>query len=568
MRAAVLHLIAATAVLTLCTATFAALPKIGCRSGTTNGDFYYVSTGKTFYPEGNNYIRLDTGGNQFHFTFNDGAYDAAGAESALTQMQAFGYNVVRVWIDATQRATNYGIGGPASRNVVTLWPNYMNNFLDFLRRATAHNVYVIVALDYFPGNTYYYNVYYAQQLPNVTGWNTYFLSPGGVETKRQYVKELATEVQAADTGNLVNTVLCWELNNELFVTTADQPFSLGAGTVQTATGSYNMAVAADRQNCMDANLGSYVLTCAAAIREIIPDAVVNVSLFTNRAVGHAGFNGLLPISTPDQRWPARAYWLSQYSGISYIDFHTYPSGAGYTIADDLNSMEWSLLDHASKPYLIGEMGAYKPYYPDVVAAALMLRDHRASLYSTYGFKGALLWSWDSVSVTDYWSCLESAGCVNGVLAPCVRWKNYEFNGTGGNLDGWTPISQMMNATTNGSGYLYATVTGNHPYMHSPSSLSIDTKYVRKVAVRIKNATNGTSIGLYWTTNADPTWNETKAIHMTETANSGSFVEYVFDLWNNPAWTGTVSQIRIDPAELWSGTLSGTVYIDYVHAMDW
>jgi len=563
MRVAAL---AAVVILATGPSAFAALPKIACRTGSPYGAFQYADTGKPFYPEGNVINVLDPNEPHYHFQFNEGAYDEVESEAALAWMETQGYNVARVWIDCSSRTSNYSIAGPYSRNVATLYPGYMDNLIDFLKRATDHRIYVIVANQWFPINTYYVSIFQDGQLPHVTGWNKYFYTPGGREVKRAYLGQFAAEIAAADGGDLVNTILSFEVWNEICSMTNVEPFSLSSGTIETADGFFDMGDAASRQSCHDIGLGQFVIACARAIRQVIPDALCAASVFTNRAVGHAGFNGLLPIDTSDRRWPARIYWFPPVSDISYIDIHTYPTSSGYSLAAELESLEWSSIDKTQKPFFVSEFGAYKGWWPDVGDAATMLADVRSDLYDNYGFQGACLYTFDSVIGPDinYWNCRDDNGAINAVLAPRVRWRLYDFDGS--TLDGWTTTN--MSHVSVGDGHLTATFARNPASLTSPASLGIDTKFVRTVVVRVKNASNANGIDLYWTTDADPAWDETKAIHLSQSPYSSSYVEHVFELWDIPEWSGTVTQIMVVPGRLWGeGVLAGTAHIDYIHARD-
>lgn len=94
-------------------------------------EFYDRNTGRSWVARGNNFIRLanqtDFGGNStvYHSTFNIDLYDSADTESALTAMQASGYNAVRVFLSGCCIGS---IGNPAGG----LAAGYMANVADFL----------------------------------------------------------------------------------------------------------------------------------------------------------------------------------------------------------------------------------------------------------------------------------------------------------------------------------------------------------------------------------------------------------------------------------------------------
>jgi len=126
-----------------------ALPRIAAQSNQPDPIFYNTQTSQGFTPLGANYIPLDwIGGNAYHITFNTGFYDPNKAETALTQMQHDGYNVVRVFVDqgdsVHQALGQYGMAGPVETSTPDLYQPCLDNLIDFLRRARNNNIYVIL----------------------------------------------------------------------------------------------------------------------------------------------------------------------------------------------------------------------------------------------------------------------------------------------------------------------------------------------------------------------------------------------------------------------------------------
>ncbi len=546
----------------LCAPAFAELPKIACRSGETYGSFYYADTGKPFYPEGNVFQRVDASWVQCQF--NENVYDSEEAETALAWMEEQGYTVVRVWIDCTSRASNYSIAGPSGRNQIELYPAYMANLFDFLRRATNHHIYVMISSIFFPINTYYVSIAQKGQLPDVTGWNSYFYSPGTRQAVATYWGQFAQEIASADSGELTNTVLSFEIWNEICSMTDAKPFSLSSGIIQTADGAFDMGSAESRQSCHDIGLSQFIIDSARQIRQIIPDALCTCSVFTNQAVGHSSFNGLLPINTADHRWPARISDFPSIPDISYIDIHFYPDNNSWSAGSALATMEWSSIDKTQKPFYVTEFGANKGWWTTATKAANMLKNVRTDLYNNYGIQGECLYTFDSEGDSNYWACTESDAKVSSVLAPSARWKLYEFNAA--SLENWTAAN--MSDVSVADGHISATLTQNPASLTSPASLNIDTKYVRSIVISLMNDSSANGLDLYWITTADTTWDETKSIHLALTPYASNYEKYVFDLWDNPEWNGIVTQLRIVPGRLWGGgSLSGTTYINYIRVTD-
>ena len=51
------------------------------------------------------------------------------------------------------------------------------------------------------------------------------------------------------------------------------------------------------------------------------------------------------------------------------------------------------------------------------------------------------------------------------------------------------------------------------------------------------------------------------------SSDGRIVEYVFDMSTNPAWKGTITQLRFDPFEGKGDNLGGTFGLDYIKLLD-
>ncbi len=419
------HLLVITALLLALPAMAAPLPRIKARATSPAGEFYNTATGSRFVPHGYNYTKLANIGacGEQHTTFNVGMYSASSAESFLAQMQYDGYNVVRVFINpgdnyygasCQESSGQYGIAGPKSS--VSLYAPYVANFADFVSRAKAHGVYVVPILSFVPQNAKYVGMGNASTLPNVEDLNSYFMSPGLIQAKATYAQDIVQALSSYAGGELLSAIFAWELENEVFLLGDKKPFSLSSGMVATADGvSYDMAVPAQRQQAADANIVLWANSAAASIRQVDSQAMVAASVFTHAAVGRTGANGLLPDSNPDKRYPARPLILRLYSTIDYTDIHTYPLGSNYTFSNDLNSSEFASMNKASRPFLMGEFGAFKSKYPTLNAAAIGMRAHRDAAYAM-GFAGSVFWTWDTYVQSNMWHGAEKSGAINGVLA--------------------------------------------------------------------------------------------------------------------------------------------------------
>jgi hypothetical protein len=161
-------------------ATPAAVPqhRIGVRVVGGDGEFFDRRSGATFVPRGSTYLLRgwrDVGGGRlisYQATFDIGVYDAAAAEAALEAMRAERYNAVKV---STTRACVRTCLGDATTTQLSF--DYLTNVLDFLRRAKANGLQVVLAIDEPPWGT----TWNAQIGAPFDGFNAWYLTRAGVD---------------------------------------------------------------------------------------------------------------------------------------------------------------------------------------------------------------------------------------------------------------------------------------------------------------------------------------------------------------------------------------------------
>ena len=250
-------------------------------------------------------------------------------------------------------------------------------------------------------------------LRDIEGNNRENMTPGSIAAKTDYLERV---VQAVKKSGLATTIFSYEISNEPCSWTNAKPFSVTTGIFKTAAGTYDMSSAASRQACADDNLVLALSTWRDAVKRIDPDTLVNVGLFSYAAVKKAGMatNGLLPIGTKDVRWPGRM--KDVVSVTDFGDLHMYVQSTGTTVAQHMESQEWSLIPNKNtKPFISGEFGAHRISYPDDATAAAALYDWRQDMLDT-GFAGALLFTWDTLNHSR-WTAVEGNGAVNKALKP-------------------------------------------------------------------------------------------------------------------------------------------------------
>jgi hypothetical protein len=376
------------------------------RIRTVNGvaEFYDRETDSTFVPRGSNYIRLasldTTSGKSFtyHSTFNVGLYDAERAETALTRMQADGYNTVRVFL--TPSCPSGCLGDPTGR----LSPEYVANLADFLRRAKSHGIYVIITTDSEPDTPYYLDIKDSTWSADFGGTNSEYLLLGGIMVGQQFWSDLVLALIAQEAP--LDAILAYAIRNEFFFDTSAEPLNWSYGSVTTASGTtYDMALEDDKQHMMDEGVVLYIDRIRAAILQVDPTALVTIGFF--------------PPDRPNV-WNSaprriRTYPALWNSSADFIDLHPYPGG--YDLGKLVENFE--MQDFAAKPVLMGELGAARSSYASAAGASLALHDWQVDSCN-YGFDGWLLWTWDSTEQADFYNGLDDGGLINQSLAPINR----------------------------------------------------------------------------------------------------------------------------------------------------
>ena len=140
----------------------------------------------------------------------------------------------------------------------------------------------------------------------------------------------------------------------------------------------------------------------------------------------------------------------------------------------------------------------------------------------------------------------------------IRW-DYTVNG---DTEGWA-VGHNVSSLTVSNGYMSGTITGSDPNLVSSNNLGINITYSNNqiVKIRMRNSTSDTTASLYYITNADTTYDETKKVTFSIIANDSDYTEYTIDMSNVSAWTETLKQIRLDPTD---NVASGSFSIDYMY----
>ncbi|MGH8791919.1 MAG: cellulase family glycosylhydrolase [Stackebrandtia sp.] len=408
------------------------LPRIAT---STDGESLVVGdTGEEFTPRGYNYVRLAPRPSDpektFHSTFEPGMYDPERADATLAALSANGHNTVRVFTDPgwgpdSEMGQPHGLGHGADDNS-TGNPEYLDNVADFVERAAGHGLYVLPSLDVFPQNAHYTDIIggFDPNQINISGYNLVYMFDGYVKAREEFMSVFASEMKER-LGPLTSTFLALQFDNEAHFSADEKPFEVMSGTVKGLDGvEYDMSNVDQRQQAADNSMSVYSERLAAAVRDVDPDMMTTLGVFTNKAVNKDGFDGFAKCEgcgwDKDFRYPVRLSTLSKESSLDFLSVHTYPAPGQFTLEESLNSIEWSEIEG---PVINGEFGALRERYGgDVGLAAEAMRTHQVESCAL-GMDGWLFWTWDTdddATQQLFFRGNEADGAIDAQLSPANR----------------------------------------------------------------------------------------------------------------------------------------------------
>lgn len=379
----------------------APLERIVVQHGEQGAQFLLRDSGAPFFVTGFNYIRLRAGD---HATFDadtrstKASYDPDRAEAMFDALSKNGYNTVRVFIIGRSRA-NPGIAGDYDTTRALHEP-YLENVLDFLRRATRHRIRVLPA---FGDGELPMNAYYRERVRGKGhNKNVTILTTEGIAAKVGHVTAFLSFIKTREPA-LLPTLLGVQCQNEACLHADQWPFTETNGAFTAANGkTYDLAETGERQALMDEGFRHYHERIVAAVREVDPGLLVTDGVFVPRAVGkdaqqHAG---LWPGRMPDDRHPPTLLSLGA-GGLDFLDVHLYRTRAGESVEEafrrDLESTGFFAPGMAgarkAKPVILGEFGAFESVektFAEAVANMVHIRD----LALREHLNGMLYWTYD------------------------------------------------------------------------------------------------------------------------------------------------------------------------------
>lgn len=367
-----------------------------------NGRLVDPTSGQAKEIIGFNYVRLKEDG-ATHHTFAPSAYNPERSESALTHMAALGANTVRVFINSDVNVEG-SIGFQGTREQ-PLDSRYLDNIADFLTRAQKHKLSVILSMRYFPHHEKY-GQHIGPADPMITGMNQHMLHPGFIKAKQVYLTDFFQALQQR-LPSLSDTLLAVDVQNELCYF-GEAPITLEEGTFLAANGqSYELPT--QRQQLMDDMAIYWVDAMTEAVRQVLPDTLINANIFTYHAVGQKGPSDFKSETEAwKNRYPFRPLALVK-SQANLIDLHLYPSSRDELKAD-LESIEMTELRTQSKKHgkaiIAGEVGLEKDKFANERQASRWLKKLNKELRKE-GIQGFLFWTYDTTEQPGFFTASEN-----------------------------------------------------------------------------------------------------------------------------------------------------------------
>jgi len=382
---------------------------VGVRAVAGAGELYDLSNGTTFVARGSNYELLGVPAGESatqDVTFNVGTYSAAAANAALAEMDLYGYNTVRVFLNG--RCATGCLGEPAAAD--DLSTSYVANVVDFLGKARTRGIQVILVGEGVPAGTSYADQVSSGASADFAGENLHYLTAGGVNGNAAFWTALVQRLTAQPV--LRETILAYELRREANFRSDQAPLSLSSGTVTPANGqTYDLAVPAERQALMDDGLVHWADTVRAAIRAVDPTALVSLGFLWPQSPN------LARVGDP------RVTRMRAVLDDSMLDFVSPRVIPGLELTLPQYVANYELPATTAKPVLMAEFGAPTASHATLAAAAEALQTWQADSCAA-GFDGWMLWTWNTAGERTgepaAWNALAGGGLLERGLAPTIR----------------------------------------------------------------------------------------------------------------------------------------------------
>jgi hypothetical protein len=410
-----------------------ALPtsRIGITQKDGKAQFVHLASGTVFHPVGMNYVPLRQAEHK-EFGPDHAAFDAATstteafyneleAETVLRLLRDNGYNTVRVFLTG-RRKENPGMSGEAG--TMGLYTPWLDNLADFLQRASANGIYVILN---FADVDLPRNKYFREKVGGRKGTENLF-HEAGVLAFREMIASTLGYLKAKN-PDLLKSILGVSFNNEVDAKLTQWPFT-ASGPVTTANGkTYDMSVPEDRKRCYEEGLAFYYEQLCDAVNSVDKDLLTCEGMFVGAAVGRDHRLGAATFD-PDNlkkgfEWERGAglrvpppLTVLVNAPLDFVDVHLYPPGSLATFEEQIENLLGSSLFRdavaaglvSKKPVILGEFGAFKDHVENdtkdgMVGGMKRWEAARDLACGKFGFVGYLGWSLETFDQKDIYQAL-------------------------------------------------------------------------------------------------------------------------------------------------------------------
>ena len=135
-----------------------------------------------------------------------------------------------------------------------------------------------------------------------------------------------------------------------------------------------------------------------------------------------------------------------------------------------------------------------------------------------------------------------AAATTSFAQPGPSW-NWDIDG---DLEGWGREHSLTPPQVEG-GLLKATMTGTDPWIMGPSiSVRAEDYPFLRLRIRVDHWAGG---GIYWQTADEPEFAQERLVSFRLTSDT-EFSDLLIDLREHPEWRGTITQLRLDPLDVY------------------
>src|SRR6266540_4973776 len=317
---------------------------IGIRQVNGVGEFHNQQTNEKFIPRGVNYVFVPLGNGQTIFLLRVGTYDPRRTRDDFGRLANLGYNTVRVFLDQC----NKGDGCIGDSDNSGLNPAYLDNIADMMAAAKETGIYFLFTSNDLPDQGGYAEEANFGSGGNFAGYrNSYYLRPQAISATRRYWRDLLTGL--VERRAAFDAVLGWQLLYEQWMFRDQPPLSLTSGIVEMTTGSYDMGIPNQKTQMVSDGIVYYIAQMKEEILKHDPTALVTMGFFAPE------------IAAPD--WYVETASLLEKSDLDFFDFHAYPGGPSL----QSHAEHFGMLGYDAEPILMGEYGAFRHIYPEIVS---------------------------------------------------------------------------------------------------------------------------------------------------------------------------------------------------------